>query len=138
MSNAALAEWFKQDRPPRRKRDGNAEARVQAAVVEWIRTVAPQCLVFAVPNGGLRSKSEAARLKWTGVLAGVPDLCVIAPGGRAFFLECKAPIGGVVSPDQWAVIDRLRGLGSPTAIVRSIDDARAAFQEWGIETREVR
>jgi hypothetical protein len=27
-------------------------------------------------------------------------------------------------------------LGAPAAIVRSIEDARLAFAEWGIETRE--
>ena len=45
-----------------KRRDGNAEARVQAAIVEWIRTVAPDLIVFHPPNGGLRGKAEAARL----------------------------------------------------------------------------
>jgi hypothetical protein len=53
---------------------GNAEANVQAAIVAWIRTVAPELIVFHPPNGGLRGKSEAARLKWIGTLAGIPDL----------------------------------------------------------------
>lgn len=81
------------------RRDFNAEARIQAAIVEWVRTVAPGVLIFAVPNGGLLSKAEAARMKWTGAVAVIPNLAVIAP------------------------------------IVRSIDDVRRAFVEWGIETR---
>ena len=121
-----------------RKRDGNAEARVQAAVVEFVRTVAPQVVIFAIPNGGLRSKSEAARMKWTGTLAGIPDLCIIAPGGRAYFIECKAPSGGSVSHEQFTMMQRFRNIGSPTAIVRCIDDARAALTEWNIETREAK
>jgi hypothetical protein len=81
--------------PPRRRR-GNAEDHIQAAVVEWVRTVAPHVVAFAVPNGGLRSKSEAAKLKWTGTLAGVPDLVLIAqPGGRAHFIEVKTADGRV-------------------------------------------
>jgi hypothetical protein len=115
--------------------DRNAEARLQAAIVEWVRTVAPDVLVFAVPNGGLRSKAEAARLKWTGVVAGVPDLCVIAPGGRAHFIEIKTPCGRL-SEAQRDVIGVLARLGSPVMTVTSIDDVRRAFSGWGIETRE--
>jgi len=92
-------------------------------------------MVFAVPNGGLRSKAEAARLKWTGVVAGVPDLAVVAPGGRVFFLEVKTEAGRL-SADQRAVHDRLVALGTPAAIVRSIDEARLAFAAWGLQTRE--
>jgi hypothetical protein len=40
-----------------RKRGRNREAHTQAGIVEWIRFVAPCVLVFAVPNGSLRSKA---------------------------------------------------------------------------------
>lgn len=119
------------------RRDGNAEARIQAAIVEWTRIVAPQAIVFAVPNGGLRSKAEAARMKWTGTLPGVPDLAVIADPGRVFFIEVKA-LGGAVSPAQREFMDRLAVVRAPCAIARSIDDVRRAFAVWGIETREAR
>jgi VRR-NUC domain len=116
-----------------RRRDGNAEARIQAAIVEWARVVAPSVLVFAIPNGGLRSKAEAARLKWTGVVAGVPDLAVIAPGGKAHFLEVKTPTGRL-SDDQREIMDTLGRLGAPVMTVASVDDVRRAFSGWGIET----
>lgn len=119
----------------KRVRDGNAEARIQASIVEWIRTVAPDCIVAAIPNGGLRSKSEAARMKWTGTLAGMPDLIVLAPLRRMLFLECKAP-GGRLSIDQRDLIIRLANGGFATFICRSIDDARYAFEVSGIQTRE--
>lgn len=47
--------------------------------------------VYAVPNGGKRSKAEAARLKDEGVRAGVPDLCVpVARGGcHGLYIEMK-------------------------------------------------
>jgi len=118
-----------------RHRDHNAEARIQAPIVEWIRVAAPAFMVFAVPNGGLRSKAEAARMRWTGVLAGVPDLAVVAPGGSVFFLEVKT-YAGRLSADQRAVHDRLVALGTSAAIVRSIDEARLAGAAWGLETRE--
>jgi hypothetical protein len=120
-----------------RARDGNAEARIQASIVQWALISAPDLLVFAVPNGGLRSESEAARMKWTGTLAGVPDLAIIGPGGRAFFVEIKTP-GGRLSDAQQTFVERLMVLGAPFAIARSIDDVRRAFAIWGIETREAR
>jgi hypothetical protein len=122
-------------RPSAPAPDRNGEARIQAAIVEWVRTIAPDVLIFAVPNGGLRSKAEAARLKWTGVVAGVPDLAVIAPSGKAHFLEVKTPTGRL-SDDQREIIAALGRLGSPFMTVTSIDDVRRAFSCWGIQTRE--
>jgi hypothetical protein len=123
--------------PDRFARDLNAEARIQASIVEGIRGVAPELLCFAVPNGGYRTPVEAARMRWTGVLAGVPDLVVIAPGGRAYFLEVKTATGRL-SRVQQAVHETLIALGTPPAIVRSIEDARLAFAAWEIGTREAR
>ena len=117
------------------RRDSNAEARIQAAIVEWVRLVAPSVLVFAIPNGGLRTKAEAARLKWTGTLAGVPDLAIVVPGGVIWFIETKAPSGSL-SSDQREIRDRLVALNCPPAICRSVDDARRAFAAWNIATRE--
>ena len=111
-----------------------SEANIQAAIVEWVRAVAPGVVVYAVPNGGLRSKSEAARMKWQGVLAGVPDLAVVS-NGHAFFIEVKAA-GGVLTASQKETIPLLRAAGAWVAVARSIEDARAAFAAWGIATRE--
>jgi len=120
---------------PAPRRDLNAEARIQAAIVEWIRTVAPDLLVFHVPNGGLRSKAEAARLKWIGTLAGVPDLVILGRDGRVWLIEVKAA-GSYLSADQCVIRDRCTAMRIPFAIARSIDDARKAFAVWGIATRE--
>ena len=124
------------ERPVRRRRNGNAEAQIQASVVEWIRVAAPQVLVFHVPNGGLRSKSEAARLKWQGVVAGIPDLCVVAPKGKCYFLEIKIPRGRF-SDDQDKIMATLWHMQVPVSICRSIDEARSLFKRWKISTREV-
>jgi VRR-NUC domain len=115
--------------------DRNAEARLQAAIVEYVRAVAPDVLVFHVPNGGLRTPAEAARMRWQGVVAGVPDLCLIAPGGRAFFLEVKTERGSLSSA-QRDVHGWLTALGTGPAVVRSIDDVHRAFQAWQIPTKE--
>ncbi len=115
--------------------DRNSEAKRQAAIVEYVRTVAPQVLIWAVPNGGLRTKAEAARLKWTGVLAGVPDLTLVLPGGRCAFWECKTP-RGKLSTAQVLAFSRLHDLGHSVAVVRDIEDARKELARLGLQTRE--
>lgn len=115
----------------------NPEDQVHRAVLNWIRKVAPQCLAFHPANGGSRHRLEAIKLKSLGVVPGVPDLIVFGPGGKAYCLEVKAEKGTLQST-QKAFARKMDELGIGWACVRSIDDARTAFSEWGIETREVR
>jgi hypothetical protein len=120
---------------PVKARDLNAEAKIQAAIVEYVRTVAPQVKIYAVPNGGLRSKREAARLKWTGVLAGVLDLILLLPEARCAHWEVKT-LNGRLENEQESMIDWLEANGHVWAIVQSIDDARRELYRLGVETRE--
>lgn len=113
----------------------NPEDLVHKAVLTWIRRVAPHCFVFHPANGGSRHRLEAIKLKMLGVVAGVPDLIVFGPGGRAYCLEVKAEKGSL-QPTQKAFARQMEDLGIGWALVRSVDDARAAFASWGIETRE--
>ena len=111
------------------------EQKLQASIVSYLRAVLPDCRTFAVPNGGLRGKREAARLKRTGVLAGVPDVVILASGGQAYLVEVKADKGSLSEAQKefklWMVNEAV-----PHAVVRSIDDVRAALAHWGVETRE--
>ncbi|HEY1881222.1 MAG TPA: hypothetical protein VGG68_14945 [Caulobacteraceae bacterium] len=120
----------------RRPRDGNAEARRQAAIVDYVRWVAPDVVIWAVPNGGWRTKAEAARLKWVGVLAGVLDLSLALPNGRSAYWETKTAHGRL-SSDQFAFIRRLEGIGHTWAVVRGIEDARFELARLGVKTKEV-
>lgn len=47
--------------------------------------------MFAVPNGGLRKKATAGKLKAEGAKAGVPDICLpVARGGyHGLYIEMK-------------------------------------------------
>ena len=118
-----------------RPRDRNGEARRQAAIVEYVRRVVPDVQIWHVPNGGLRSKAEAGRLKWIGVLAGVYDLSLALPGGASAYWECKTPWGQLSQAQcEWSL--RMLALGHHLALVRSIDDARAELERYGIVTRE--
>ena len=112
------------------------EDQIQAAIVRYVRTVASGCICAAIPNGGLRDKREAARLKWTGTLAGMPDLILLGPDGAVIGLEVKSDTGRL-SDAQKAIAEQWRALGYGWAVVRSVDDVRAVLADAGIRTREV-
>jgi hypothetical protein len=109
----------------------NDEAKIQADIVRWARDAAPHAVIFAVPNDGFFPKPVAAKRKWMGVLAGVPDLCVIDRGGRARFLEVKQP-GEKPTDSQEAIIAKLADLEAGCAVVTSIEEAENALAAWGV------
>lgn len=57
------------------------EHNIQCACVRWFNLQWPQYrgLLFAIPNGGARSKATAGKLKAEGVVAGVADLILLVP-----------------------------------------------------------
>jgi hypothetical protein len=79
--------------------------------------------LFAVPNGGLRSKTEAARFKAQGVRAGVPDLMlpVSRRSYHGLFIELKTAVGRV-SDAQRDWIGTLNNLGYYACIARGQDE----------------
>jgi len=84
------------------------EYQIQCAIVEWlrVRAISGKFRFFHIPNGGSRHKAEAARLKKSGVMPGVPDLCVILQNGRTLWIEVKSS-KGKLSADQNDLIDWL-------------------------------
>lgn len=58
--------------------------------------------LYHVPNGGLRSKATAGRLKAEGVKAGVPDVCLPIPRGayHGLYIEMKRLKGNGTTGDQ--------------------------------------
>lgn len=71
------------------------EHAIQAAFFEWALMHPEAKRAFAVPNGGLRSKAVAGKLKAEGVRSGVPDVCLPkARGGyHGLFIEFKSAKG---------------------------------------------
>lgn len=90
----------------------------QVALMQWWRLFS-QCRgieeehLFAIPNGGDRHPATAARLKAEGVRAGIPDLFLSLPAGKAngAFIEMKKRKGGVVSKQQAEAMQRLHRAG---------------------------
>jgi hypothetical protein len=108
-----------------------SEDQIQAAVVQHLNVRGIRGLVvFGVPNGGLRSRTEAAIMKGTGVVPGVPDLAIVC-GGRYYGLELKAQKGRL-SPAQIAMQERLRAAGATVATVYGLDEALDVLKDWGL------
>ena len=93
------------------------EEQEQAAVIEWrdlmVRQFPDLEDLIHIPNGGLRSKTEAVRFKKLGVRPGVSDLFLPAPRGKyhGLWVEMKRQKGGKLSPDQKDWIDRMNRKG---------------------------
>lgn len=62
-----------------RRRPSDREHRLQCACVRWFALKYPELKgrLFAVPNGGRRDETTAAKLKAEGVVAGVSDLILL-------------------------------------------------------------
>ena len=69
------------------------EHNIQCACVRWFNYQWPEYrgLLFAVPNGGARSKATAGKLKAEGVVPGVADLILLVP----FLQECVQYFNGL-------------------------------------------
>jgi hypothetical protein len=82
---------------------------------------------FAIPNGGLRSKKTAARLKAEGVKAGVPDIFLPVSVGiwSGLFIEMKRTKGGRLTDEQREFIDKL----DPHFIVAVCHGAQDAIEK---------
>ena len=98
----------------------------QARLVMWFRRAYPDTLIFAVPNGGLRSKSQAMKLKVEGVVPGIPDLFI--PAWR-LWIEMKKTKGGKVSDEQKEMIKYLQSVGYHVIVGFGAEDAKAQILE---------
>lgn len=112
------------------------EAELQGAVIQYLRlALRPPAFAFAVPNGGSRDKREAAKLRWQGVLPGVPDLILAFPpqstGHRAAGIELKSATGRL-SPEQRDVGLQLTACGWCWACCRSIEEVEDVVRSWGL------
>jgi hypothetical protein len=110
-------------------RRARPEQQIQRAIVQHYRLrAAPGVFMFAVPNGGYRRRVEAAIMKGTGTVAGVPDTVWIK-AGRAYFLEIKAP-GGRLSEAQEQALIALRAAGAMATHCHGLDQALRILEGW--------
>lgn len=98
-----------------------SEHTEQAIFVQWFRRTYPDVRIFAIPNGGGRSRSQGAKLKVEGVSAGVPDLFI--PHGT-IWVEMKRSRGGSVSAEQKSWHAYLVGIGHTVIVGYGFEDAK--------------
>ena len=103
----------------------------QVKVVQHFRAFYPDIIIAAIPNGGDRTASERVRLHSEGVLAGMPDLCVLEAknGFHALFVEMKTQTG-TVKEKQSAIALQLNAKGYKAVIARSAPDAIKTIEEY--------
>ena len=107
-----------------------AEFQLQTNVVGLLRYCTRHDVVFfAVPNGEWRTPGAGARLKATGVVAGVADLVVIIRG-KAHLLELKSAKGRL-SPEQWAFREAAVAAGAVYEVARTPEQAKGILASWG-------
>ncbi len=113
-------------------RKTHIKSSIQKNCVTWFRLQYPKLatLLFAVPNGGARNKTEAGILKGEGVTAGVSDLILLFPNSEhhALCIEMKTPTG-TQQDSQKAWQKRVEAAGYKYALCRSFEDFRDVV--WG-------
>lgn len=93
------------------------EEQEQAYVIQWREIMMNQYpelrRLIHIPNGGLRSKTEAVRLKRVGVKAGVSDLFFASPHGgyHGLWIEMKRKHDGKLSASQKEWLEDMRAAG---------------------------
>lgn len=107
----------------------------QALVVARAEALAPSVpelrMLFAIPNGGARSKATAGKLKAEGVRPGVSDLFLSVPKGcyHGLYIEMKA-FSGRASDEQKAWIAAAREYGYRAEVCFGADAAWAVICEY--------
>ena len=98
----------------------------QVHFVAWFRRAHPGIRIFAIPNGGGRSKAQAGQLKAEGVSSGVPDLYI--PELKVW-IEMKRQKGGTVSKEQKDWHEYLRSIGDTVLVCKGFEQAKESIKK---------
>lgn len=114
------------------------EEALHIAVAQFLRVaLPPEVLFFHVPNGGLRSKATAGKLKAMGARPGVPDFYLHwRDGGTAYtaWIELKSATG-TLSYGQREFCGEVLMIGDFWATCRSLEEVVAALRAWRLRLR---
>lgn len=89
-------------------------------------------LMFHIPNGGKRNKTEAARFKELGVKAGVSDvfLPVARSGCHGLWIEMKRLYSGKPSKDQLDWIENMIKQGYVATVCHGWEQAKDVIEKY--------
>jgi hypothetical protein len=107
-----------------------SEEQEQVAVVNWLRANGVTC--FHIPNGMKTNPITAARFKRMGVMAGIPDLCIVLDCGRVMWIEMKKVGKGKLSDVQESVIVDFAKLDHFVYVCYGAKEAMAVCRAAGI------
>lgn len=103
----------------------------QAALFQMLSFQPDLWVIFAVPNGGLRNKRNAANLKREGVKAGVWDIFVPIPKGNYHGLWVEMKYGkNKLSESQELFGAQMERNGYQTEVAYSAEEAYAKIQSY--------
>lgn len=115
-----------------RAKPNHEERRLTILIADYLRAMAKPGIWWShVPNGEYRRPATAALLKRMGLVGGCADFLLIVPKGVSMAMEVKRE-GTYQSPEQKAFQKAWEDAGNVYSIVRSLDEAIADFQRWGI------
>ena len=107
------------------------ESQLQQNMIWWFRYAYPKHTLYAIPNGGARSKTEGAIMKGEGVLSGVADMFLMhaAQGYHGLYIEVKTPKGRQTD-SQKAFEKEAFSAGYKYVIVRSVEEFMKIANEY--------
>ena len=119
-----------------------SEESLHRTVVQYLKLAMPEGVFWFHPaNGGYKlGKRTAGRLKAMGMVAGVPDICLVHRG-QLYGIELKAAgifAGnamkgrGYLSKDQRTCHAAMREAGAIIATCWSLDDVQHSLKTWGV------
>jgi len=103
------------------------EHQEQVRSVCWIEANYPDHWVFAIPNGGKRSRLTAMKLKAEGVRSGVPDLFIPS---LKLFIEMKKPEGGKLSENQAMWLKYLSEVGYKSEVANGFEEFKIIVSKY--------
>lgn len=110
------------------------ESTIQRVCVAWFRLQYPAhaAVLFAVPNGGGRSRVEAAIMKGEGVTPGVADLILLEPRGgyASLCIEMKKDAKEKQSPAQKAWQKEAESFGNKYVTCHGFEEFQAAVRAY--------
>lgn len=125
---------------PLRGKYKSPEHDAQVAVIDWWRMQhkvynyprkIPEFLLLAVPNGSVRDKITAVRLKAEGVRSGVLDLFLAVPRGMCHGLWIEMKHGNNdLTENQSAFTEAVRDMGYGAICCWSSEEAIGAIKKY--------
>jgi hypothetical protein len=122
---------WNQDHKPKRKKPSHPESDLQKACVKWFKLQYPQRVIFAIPNGGNRSRIEAAIMQGEGVMSGVSDLFIPEPmqNFHGLWIEMKIK-PNKLTDEQLKFTLRMVERDYKTAVCYSLDEFMKVVNDY--------